>query len=77
MLQELSVLIMFVILFINKTYTYNKSLCLHILEGEDQLTKRQYLHTTANTTITVTFTCSITIVTVAPTTSIATTCKVK
>ena len=38
-----------------------------ILKGEDHVAKRQYLHTTANTTVTATFTTT--------TTSIATTCR--
>ena len=52
--------------------------CQRILKGEDQFSKRQYVHTTTNTTATAIFTRSTSAITIAPTTaSIASTCKVK
>ena len=45
---------------------------------EDQLTKRQYVHTTTNTTDTAIFPSSTITITIFPTTtSFATTCKLK
>ena len=48
----------------------------NILEEEDQMTKRQYVHASANATTAATFT-TTTAVTTLITTSIATTCKAK
>ena len=45
-----------------------------ILKGEEQLTKRQFVHTNTNNTATFT---NSTITTAPTTTSIATTCKIK
>ena len=49
-----------------------------ILKGDDQLTNRQYVHTTTNTTATATFTSSTITITIASiTTSITTICMIK
>ena len=48
-----------------------------MLKGEDQLTKRQYVHTTTNTTTAAIFTSFTTISVASTTISIATTCKAK
>ena len=48
-----------------------------LLQGEDHLAKRQYVHTTASTTVTTTFTTTTSSTFTTTTSSITTTCKAK
>ena len=69
--------------YLKNGFEYKVGSFLKMLNGEDQLTKRQYMHATANATISATFTTTTTTVvtstTVATstTTSVATNCKAK